>query len=60
MDISSNHKAIITKLRINWKFCDKDCLSKFLFKNLNKKVFQTTLLTKLDLIKTCLKNKKTA
>ena len=59
-DITSNHKAIITKLAINQQPRDKDRLSKFQFKKLDKKVFKATLLAKSDLVKASLENAKAA
>lgn len=59
-DTTSDYKVIITKLAINGRPCDKDHLSKFQFKKLDKMVFQVTLLAKLDLIKASLKSAKTA
>lgn len=60
MDITSNHKVIITKLAINWQFCDKNHLSKFQFKKLDKKVFEATLFAQSNLVKASLKNTKAA
>lgn len=57
---TSDYKVIFIKLAINGQSCDKDHLSKFQFKKLDEKVFQATLLTKLDLIKASLKSAKTA
>lgn len=59
-DTTSNHKAIITKLAINQQSRDKDHLSKFQFKKLDKKVFKAILLAKSDLVKASLENAKAA
>lgn len=59
-DTTSDHNAIITEVAINRQPHDKDHLSKFQFKKLDKKVFQTTLFAKSDLVKASLKNAKAA
>lgn len=58
MNTTSNYKAIITKLAINWQSCNKNYLPKFSFKKLDEKVFQVTLFAKSDIIKVSLKNVK--
>ncbi len=60
VDTTSDHKAIIIKLAINWQSCDKDYLPKFQFKKLDEKVFQANLLAKSDLLKASLENAKAA
>lgn len=59
-DIISDHNEIITEVVINRQPYNKDHLSKFQFKKLDKKVFQTTLFAKSDLVKASLKNAKAA
>lgn len=59
-DTTSDHEAMITELAIGRQSPNKDYLSKFQFKKLDEKVFQTTLLAKSDLVKASLEGAKAA